>query len=76
MSSTDHNSKYPPDGVTLAMQDEIIRIATLRLRRPLSPEIISMIRINRWSYMGLESIIDNIKTLEVHEIENYLSDLK
>lgn len=65
MSSTDHNSKYPPDGITVALQDEIIRIATLRLGRPLPPEIISLVRINRWGYMGLESIIDTVKFIEV-----------
>lgn len=73
---TDHNNKYPPDGVTTGMQDEIIKIATLRLGHPLSPEIISLLRINRWGYMGLESIMDTVKSLEVNEIEEYLSRLK
>lgn len=76
MSSVDHNNKHSPDGVTSSLQDEIIRIATLRLGHPLSPELISMVRINRWGYMGLESIIDTIKFIEVDEIENYLSGLK
>ena len=76
MSLADHNSKSLPDGVTVAMQDEIIRIATLRLGRPLPPEIINLVRINRWGYMGLESIIDSVKSMEMHEIEEYLSGLK
>ena len=76
MSSIDHNSKHPPDGVASTFQGEIIRIATLRLGHPLSPELISMMRINRWGYMGLESIIDTIRFIEVDEIENYLSGLK
>lgn len=42
---------------------------------PLSSYIIEKVRQNKWSYMGLEFMIDSVKSLEVNEIEDYLSNL-
>lgn len=63
------------DKVSIAMQNEIVHIASQRLGHPLSSSIIDKVCQNKWSYMGLESIIDFVKTLEIHEIEDYLSSL-
>ena len=57
------------------MQDEVISVSEERLGHSLSQELISKIRQGGWSYMGLEMMIDTVKTIEVSKIENYLSRL-
>ncbi len=57
------------------MQDEIIKVCSDRLTRPLPKELISKIRNSKWSYMGLEMIIDTVKAIEITELEGYLSRL-
>jgi hypothetical protein len=57
------------------MQDEVIRIAETRLGHSLSEELIAKVRQKKWSYMGLEMIIDTVKGIEVSEIERYLAKL-
>jgi hypothetical protein len=37
--------------------------------------MIAKIRQNKWSYMGLEMMIDTVKTIDILEIEEYLSRL-
>jgi hypothetical protein len=64
-----------PDALTRAMQDEIIKIASERLGCPLPVELIVKVRQNKWSYMGLEMIIDTVTTIEISKIKNYLSKL-
>ena len=56
------------------MQDEIIRLASDRLCRPLSEKSISVVRQNKWGYMGLEFMIDTVTTLDPTKIEDYLSN--
>lgn len=67
--------KDDQDGLSRSMQDEIIKIASERLKHPLSEELISKVRERKWSYLGLEMIIDTVKTIEVSKIKNYLSKL-
>jgi hypothetical protein len=61
------------DTLSKAMQDEIIRIATERLGRPLSPELIANVREKGWSYRGLEWITELLSNMDASEIEGYLS---
>lgn len=63
------------DSLSEAMQDEIIKIASQRLGHALSAELITKVRQKKWSYMGLEMIVDTVSNIEVSEIENYLSKL-
>ena len=63
-----------PDELTITMQNEAIRISEKRLGKSLSPELISNIR-RAWSYMGLEMIIDTVRTIEIDGLENYLTRL-
>jgi hypothetical protein len=57
------------------MQDEVIKIAEKRLCRPLVNDIKEKVCQNRWSYMGLEMMIDTVKDIEFDKIESYLSNL-
>ena len=63
------------DSLSNAMQDEVISVSEERLGHSLSQELICKIRQGGWSYMGLEMMIDTVKTIEVSKIENYLSRL-
>lgn len=66
---------YNSDKVSVAMQDEVVRIAEERLNRPLTEGLKEKIRLPRWSYMGLEIIIDTVRTIELNDLERYLTDL-
>ena len=57
------------------MQDEVIKIASTRLGHSLPQELIGKVRQKKWSYMGLEMIIDTVKSIEVAKIETYLAKL-
>ena len=63
------------DNLSRNMQDEIIKIASERLGYPLTDSLISKVRQLKWSYMGLEIMMDTVKTTEVSDIENYLLHL-
>ncbi len=65
-----------PDSLIIAMQEDAIRIAELRLNRPLPDNLKEKIRLNRWGYMGLEMIIDTVKTIEANNLERYLDNLE
>lgn len=64
-----------PDALSVNMQNEIIFIAEERLQKPLSKILIDRVRNPRWSYMGLEMIIDTVKTIDINMVESYLSNL-
>jgi hypothetical protein len=64
-----------PNKLTVAMQDEVIKIAEKRLCRPLANDIKEKVCQNRWSYMGLEMMIDTVKDIEFDKIESYISNL-
>jgi len=64
------------DELTISMQNEAIRIAEERLGHSLTESLIQNIRLGGWSYMGLEAIIDTVRTIELHDLERYLRDLK
>ena len=64
------------DSLSRSMQDEVIRIATEKLGRPLSKELMGKVRQDRWSLMGLEMMIDAVRTKDKLEIESYLSRLE
>lgn len=76
-----HTSEYlrkivgNPDALTRGMQNEVIKICSDRLGYPLPVELIAKVRQNKWSYMGLEMIIDTVRTIEISEIKNYVSKL-
>lgn len=63
------------DAMSRNMQDEVIKIASEKLGHSRSKELIAKVRQKKWSYMGLEMILDSVKSLDVTEIENYLSKL-
>ena len=64
------------DELTISMQNEAIVVASERLGYPLSQELVNKIRNPRWSYMGLEMIIDTVRTIHMSEIEKYISSLE
>ena len=68
--------KDKQDNLSKCMQDEVIRIAVNRLGKRLSKELESKVRQPKWSYMGLEMIIDTVNTIDASEIEGYLSRLE
>jgi hypothetical protein len=72
--SLPHNHNQP-DKLSQNMQDEVIKIAEKRLGKRLSDILTAKVRQTKWSYMGLEMIIDTVKSIEVGEIENYLTKL-
>ena len=57
------------------MQDEVIKIASMRLGKSLPEELVSKVRQKKWGYMGLEMIIDTVRTIDTKEIEKYLATL-
>lgn len=63
------------DALSRNMQDEVIKIASERLGYPLPNELTAKVRQHKWSYMGLEMMIDTVKAIEISEITNYLSKL-
>jgi hypothetical protein len=63
------------DALSRIMQNDVIKVSERRLAHPLSQQLIAKIRQIKWSYTGLEMMIDTINTIEVSEIENYLSKL-
>ena len=67
--------KTEADTLSQNMQNEVIKIATERVGRPLSKSLVAKVRQNKWSYRGLEMMMDAVKSLDVNEIENYLSHL-
>lgn len=73
MSLPDNHNQ--PDKLSQNMQDEVIKIAEKRLGKRLSYTLTAKVRQTKWSYMGLEMIIDTVKSIEVGEIENYLAKL-
>ena len=64
-----------PDKISIAMQNEIIKISEGRLGRPLDSILIEKIR-KPWGYMGLEMIIDTVRTIEIDGLEQYLAELE
>lgn len=64
------------DELSISMQNEAIRIAEERLGYSLTEPLIQNIRLGGWGYMGLEAIIDTVRTIELPELERYLRDLK
>lgn len=76
-----HTSEYlrkivgNPDALTRRMQNEIIKICSDRLGYPLPVELIAKVRQNKWSYMGLEMIIDTVRTIDISEIKDYIAKL-
>lgn len=69
------NNHNQPDKLSQNMQDEVIKIAEKRLGKRLSDTLTAKVRQTKSSYMGLEMIIDTVKSIEVGEIENYLAKL-
>jgi hypothetical protein len=63
------------DGLSRSMQDEVISIASERLGYSLSDDLMAKIRQRKWSYTGLEMMIDTVRAIEKSEITNYLSKL-
>lgn len=63
------------DNMSVKMQDAIIKMAEERLGKKLSAELKAKVRQPKWSYMGLEMIINTVRTIEDTEIENYLARL-
>ncbi len=63
------------DKLLVAMQNEATKIAEDRLNRPLAKGLKEKICLPRWSYMGLEMIIDTVRTIEIDDLERYLSEL-
>lgn len=63
------------DNLSAAMQNEVIRIAEERLGRALAERLKEKIRLPNWSYRGLEMIIDTVRTIEINDLERYLSEL-
>lgn len=64
------------DSLSRKMKNEVIKIASKRLGHSLSDDLIAKVRQKKWSYMGLEMVIDSVRTLDESEIENYLSKLE
>jgi len=67
---------YQPDNLSANMQNEVIKIAEERLRKPLSNTLINKVRNPRWGYIGLEMIIDTVKTIDITKLESYLLNLE
>lgn len=63
------------DKLAIAMQDNAIRIAEQRLNYSLSIKLKENIRLPKWSYMGLEMIIDTVRTIDIKDLERYLEEL-
>ena len=67
--------KNDQDDLSKNMQDEAIKIASMRLGKTLPEELIAIVRQRKWSYMGLEMIIDTVRTIDTRELEKYLAGL-
>ena len=67
--------KIKVDDLRVNMQDEILRVSALRLGHEVSNELVNNVRDSKWSYMGLEMILDSVKTIDIDQIEIYLSQL-
>ena len=63
------------DELTLNMQESAIGFALRKLSKELPKEMTDKIRENKWSYMGLEMIIDSINAMNQNEIEGYIMRL-
>jgi hypothetical protein len=75
MSFSIHGHNDDQDGLSRNMQDEVISIASERLGYALSDELMAKIRQRKWSYRGLEMMIDTVRAIEKSEITDYLSKL-
>lgn len=75
MSFSIHGHNDDQDGPSRNMQDEVISIASERLGYALSDELMAKIRQRKWSYRGLEMMIDTVRAIEKSEITDYLSKL-
>lgn len=63
------------DEVVRNMQNEIFKISEEKLGEPLTNKMIDHIRLFQ-GYIGLESIIDTVKTLRGGELRDYLNSLR
>lgn len=63
------------DKLAIAMQDNAIRIAEQRLNYSLTIKLKENICLPKWSYMGLEMIIDTVRTIDIKDLERYLEEL-
>jgi hypothetical protein len=75
MSFSIHRNNDNHDALSRSMQDEVIKTASERLGYPLTDELIAKVRQRKWSYMGLEMMIDTVRAIEKSEITSYLSKL-
>jgi hypothetical protein len=66
------NKSVIQDNLSRNMQNEIIKIASERLGYPLADNLVSKVQQLKWSYTGLEMIMNSVKTIDVFDIENYL----
>ena len=62
------------DELSIAMQNEAVKIAEERLQKRLPSYIVENIQ-KPWSYMGLEMIIDTVRTIDLRNLEDYLTNL-
>jgi hypothetical protein len=62
------------DELSIAMQNEVVKIAEERLQKRLPFNLVENIR-KPWSYKGLEMIIDTVRTIDLRDLENYLTNL-
>lgn len=63
------------DAISNNMQNEVIKIASKTIGHPLGEGLVKKVRQSRWSFMGLEMMIDTVNSIEVWEIESYLAKL-
>jgi hypothetical protein len=63
------------DDIYKSMQDAAIRIAEERLGRRLPDYLVQNIRFGGWGLIGLEAIIDTVRTVDLYGIEPYLRQL-
>lgn len=75
MSFLGRRNKDDEDALSRNMKDEVIKIASERLGSPLQDELIAKVRQRKWGYMGLEMMIDTVRTIDKSEIIDYLSKL-
>ena len=64
------------DQLSVSMQNEAIRVSESRLGRTLSVHLKNKIRLGGWGYMGLEAIIDTVRTIDLDQLETYLGRLE
>jgi len=62
------------DELSISMQNEVVKIAEERLQKRLPSYLLENIR-KPWSHMGLEMIIDTVRTIDLRDLENYLANL-